>query len=142
MATKTASKPAAKKPQAKSTSTKPKSGGSKTSTSKPKATEPELRHEAVGAVFPNRPSATPVVHVDNRTRRSDKDGLEGHFVVVVSGEHKGLRGVFREVASTEKDGYPKRILVRARDHAGDEDLVTVNYADVRPDNYREPKDEK
>lgn len=87
------------------------------------------------------PPAITVVRVDNFTRRSDEDALEGAMCKVVSGPHAGLRGTFvSAVVVDQETKWPEVILVRARDHAGDDDLVTVNYADVRPDGYRERKD--
>lgn len=79
--------------------------------------------------------APPAVRVDNLTRRSDDDALEGHFVKVVSGEYVGRVGGFERVLSSGPDGYPIRILVRTRD--AENELLTVAYADVRPaDPYR------
>ena len=98
-----------KAPAAKSTST--------SSTSKPASVTP---------------TAVPV-RVDNKSRRSDDDALEGGWVDVVSGEHKGVRGAFASVTDYDpKTGYPKTILVRNRDHASDTGDVAVEYADARP----------
>ncbi len=75
----------------------------------------------------------PAVTVDNTTRRSDDDALEGSFVRVIAGEHAGTVGAY--LSTLEHDattGYPTLVLVRNRDHAGDVDLFAVPYTDVRP----------
>lgn len=107
-----------------------KPGAAKSTASKPKA-EPKPAQSVPTAA----PAAT--VHVDNRTRRSGDDALEGGWVDVVSGEHKGLRGAFLSVERYDKKtGYPATIRVRNRDLTGDVDTVVVNYADARPaENY-------
>lgn len=77
-------------------------------------------------------AAQPVVQpvqVDGRNRKSDEDGLEGHFVNVVDGEHKGRLGAFVSVVEREADGYPKQILVRTRDEYNQ--LLSVAYKHVR-----------
>ena len=82
-------------------------------------------------------SATPV-RVDNKSRRSDKDGLEGHFVRVVTGEHEGSVGVFQSVESyNTDDGYPDQIIVKFTDPAYDAELAVLPYADVVPKDYKE-----
>jgi hypothetical protein len=70
------------------------------------------------------------VTVDNRTRRSDDDALLGGWVDVVSGEHQGRFGSYRDTAQVCSDGYPKTIWVRTRD--ADNLLLEVAYEDVRP----------
>jgi hypothetical protein len=70
------------------------------------------------------------VRVDNHAVRSDDDALEGHFVNVVAGPHEGVFGVFDKVNEYAADGYPKTVIVEARDAKGD--LFTVNYKDLRP----------
>jgi hypothetical protein len=74
------------------------------------------------------PSAQPV-QVDGRNRKAGDDGLEGHFVNVVAGEHAGRVGAFIKVLEREADGFPKQILVRTRDEFNQ--LLSVAYADVK-----------
>ena len=76
-------------------------------------------------------AAVPVV-VDNATRRSGDNALEGHFVDVIDGPHKGLFGVFLSVVHWAQDGFPTHILVRNRDHASDVGYATVEYDHARP----------
>lgn len=76
------------------------------------------------------PTAVPV-HVDNKTRRSDEDAIEGGWVDVVSGDHQGRRGAYEQTLTRDPaTGYPATILVRSRD-AENEPLV-VDYEDARP----------
>src|ERR1035437_4268528 len=96
--------------------------------------EAEHRRKAADEEHGANPKPTPElqsqpVRVDGRNRRNANDGLEGHFVDVVDGEHKGRFGAFTEVAEREKDGYPKTILVRTRDEFNE--LLTVAYEHVR-----------
>jgi hypothetical protein len=98
------------------------------------ASEAEHRRKAADEEHDANPKPTPElqsqpVRVDGRNRRNANDGLEGHFVDVVDGEHKGRFGAFTEVAEREKDGYPKTILVRTRDEFNE--LLTVAYEHVR-----------
>ena len=72
----------------------------------------------------------PPVTVDNRTRRSDEDALLGSWVDVVSGQHAGRFGSYRETLTSGDDGYPSRILIRTRDAANE--LLEVDYSAVRP----------
>lgn len=106
------------------------------------AAEPGSPQEAAGAVTGTLPAESPTedratrtassVFVDNHGARSDDDALEGHFVRVVSGEHKGVYGALVDVLTRGEDGYPDKCLVRQRDPAGDKDLVGVDYVDLRP----------
>lgn len=94
----------------------------------PQAPAPEPTPPVAAPPAPVQP-----VRVDGTNRRDDNDGLEGGFVEVVAGEFKGLLGSFISVEKTDPaTGYPEIIIVRARDHAGDHDLVSVAYADCRP----------
>lgn len=95
----------------------------------------------VAVEAPQEPAPQPVqpvapvqpIRVDGTNRRSDEDGLEGGFVEIVSGDYVGVVGSFLSVVKYDTTtGYPETILVRARDHAGDHDLVSVAYADCRP----------
>ena len=98
-----------------------------------KKAEPEKKAEKPEKPEPEE-SAAPPVRVDNRTRRSDEDAIEGAFVDVVAGEYKGRRGAFASVLESDpKTGYPTLILVRTRD--ADNLLIPVKYADVRPTEY-------
>lgn len=73
----------------------------------------------------------PPIKVDNRSRRSDRDALEGHFCDVVSGEHQGRFGSFDRVSQFNAEtGYPERILIVTRD--ANNELLEVPYEDVRP----------
>jgi hypothetical protein len=77
------------------------------------------------------------VRVDNKSRRSGADALEGHFAIVVNGKHKGQVATFVSVATYGEDGYPDSVLLRFRDHNYHTDLDTVAYSDIRPaDPYR------
>lgn len=58
-------------------------------------------------------------------RRRDEDAVLGHFVNVVSGEHKGRYGVFIDV---ESDG--ETAIVRTRD--AENDTFSVPISDLRP----------
>lgn len=84
---------------------------------------------------PAAPETTTVqpVHVDQRTRRSDDDALEGHFVDIIDGDDKGRRGTFDRVTEYGTDGYPKRILVITRDERNEPLDVPYEYA--RPTTY-------
>lgn len=77
--------------------------------------------------------SVPQVRVDNLSRRSDADALEGHFCEIVAGEHKGLKGVFDKVLEAGPDGYPTLIEFITRD--AQNDVLTVPYKDVRPTVY-------
>ena len=113
-----------KKAPSKSTSTSkaPAKPAAKSSTQTPAA--------AHGSATPT--VAAPVT-VNNQTRRSDEDGIEGGWVEVVSGPHKGVRGSFLSVTEYDKkSGYPKTILVQERDFASDKGVVSVDYGDCRP----------
>lgn len=79
---------------------------------------------------PNMHIVKEPIRVDGRNRRSDEDGLEGHFVQVVAGDHQGLFGTFEEVVEAGEDGYPETILVTPR--TAPNDRVEVAYKDVRP----------
>lgn len=84
------------------------------------------------------PEPAPVVAQtpgDNARPRSDEDAVQGQFVDVVDGEHKGRRGAFLSVVEhdLEGDGFPKSILVRTRDELNE--LLTVAYEHVRPSKY-------
>ena len=71
------------------------------------------------------------VRVDNMSRRSDNDALEGHFCDIVSGEHAGRTGVFDQVVEYDSHtGYPAKIIVITRD--ADNAWLVVAYEDVRP----------
>lgn len=109
--------------------------GSESSTEGP-ATPTETEVKVVGPdgnVSSQEGPVAPAVHVDNKTARTDEDAYEGSMVVIVNGEHEGLRGALVAVESRDpKTGYPVDVIVRNRDPAGDADLVSVAYADVRP----------
>ena len=68
------------------------------------------------------------VSVDGRNRKHGDDGLEGHFVRVLKGDHKGRVASFDRVLTREPDGYPGLILCRSRD--ADNVLFAVPYNDV------------
>lgn len=71
---------------------------------------------------PQAPDAT--VRSTNDTR-GVHDAVEGHFVDVVDGPHKGRYGVLLTVGEN-----PKESTVRTRDEYTD--LISVDYADLRP----------
>lgn len=88
-------------------------------------------------------SAQPVApvagRVDNTTRRSDADPLQGHFVEIdlshagVSEEirDQGITyGVYLEPAEVGEDGYPVTALVRARDATNA--LIVVPFEALSP----------
>jgi hypothetical protein len=72
--------------------------------------------------------ADPRIVVDGTNRKHFDDGLNGHFVKVLAGEHKGRVGAFIQTLSYADDGYPEEILVRSRD--ADNILFGVPYEDV------------
>jgi hypothetical protein len=63
-------------------------------------------------------------------RNPETDALYGHFVTVTGGEHEGLYGVYESNVSGTKDGDP--LVVNVRQRGADNNLVTVNYADLAP----------
>ena len=69
------------------------------------------------------------VRVDSHSARSDDDALEGHFCVIVDGEHAGRVGSFEKVSKYGPDGYPESIIFRSRD--ADDLYLTVPYESVR-----------
>jgi hypothetical protein len=78
------------------------------------------------------PPAAPV-RVDQFTRRSDNDALEGGKVKVVGGEHEGQEGAFVKVAQYDStDGYPTKIVVKFFDTTYTHELAEVEYEHVRP----------
>lgn len=97
----------------------------------------------------NRPGETPLMaRVDNMTRRSDEDALEGHFCTIdlsnkdakagveaQIGEGNarpgsGDYGVYLEPGAVGEDGYPVTARVQLRDeHAA---VVVVPYAALYP----------
>lgn len=73
------------------------------------------------------------VTVDQFTRRSDEDALEGSQVTVISGEHAGQNAAFRQVVESDpQTGYPRLVLVRFQSANYTHEYATVPYADVRP----------
>lgn len=83
-------------------------------------------------VVPKEDGVKPVV-VNQYTRRSDNDALLGSWVDVVSGEHAGRRGAYVDDDTHGEDGYPERVIVRTRD--AENELIVVNYSDIRPSAY-------
>jgi len=77
----------------------------------------------------------PPVRVDNQTRRSDADALEGSAVKVLSGEHENQIGVFTKVLEHGDDGYPTRILLRFQDATYSHEFGSEDYSNVRPVNH-------
>lgn len=68
--------------------------------------------------------------VDNHTVQSAAQPLQGHFVTVTDGEHKGRYGVYVDNGEwDEKTGQPKTIIVSANDDNQGERLV-VKYGDA------------
>jgi hypothetical protein len=75
----------------------------------------------------------PPVTVDQFTRRTDNDVLDGTLALVIAGEHAGQTAAF--VGTVERDpqsGYPSRVLVRFRSASYDHEYAVVDYADLRP----------
>lgn len=54
----------------------------------------------------------------------------GHFCTITKGDHEGTLGVFTDVISRDKDGYPDLVQVRPR-RAGNV-ILTVPYKDLAP----------
>jgi hypothetical protein len=127
-AAKSASRPAAKSASKPDTSRKP-------SDEKPGNIEdenPAAKSDASTFLPGQNTNKTERDHSDPLPYEDVSDRpLEGHFVDVVAGEHKGLWGLFQSILKRDKDGEPSEILVRNRDHAGDKDLVTVAHKDAR-----------
>lgn len=99
----------------------------------PDVAAPDPPDESPAEAPPATAGPVQPVRVDNMSRRSGDDALEGGWVLVVDGPHKGVVGAFVNVDSyDESTGYPKTILLRARDHNGPVDLAVVDYADCRP----------
>lgn len=68
---------------------------------------------------------------DNRVAAgvSDKGNARyGEFVTVTGGEHEGVFGVFVDIVSQDKEGYPELVLVRPQ--ASNQTLLTVKYSDL------------
>lgn len=86
--------------------------------------------------LPPAPEASPLqpaspVRVDNMTRRSDNDALEGMFCQVVSGPYAGRWGTFDHVVESDpRSGYPTLIMVISRDERNE--MLQVAYSDARP----------
>lgn len=68
------------------------------------------------------------VNPDGTNRKHGDDGLVGHFVRVLKGEHTGRVASFEKVETRAKDGYPDLILCRSRD--ADNIYFAVKYDDV------------
>ncbi len=84
-------------------------------------------------------------HIDNVSRRSSEDALEGHFVSIDLSDkgvkegyknagledHRGDYGVFQAVGGVDPEtGIPETVLVRLRDATNA--VVTVPYEACRP----------
>lgn len=74
---------------------------------------------------------TPKVRVDQFSRRSGDDALEGSFVQVQDGEHAGQVGAFTKVIERDKDGYPATVLLRMKDLTYTHEFVVEPYSNVR-----------
>jgi hypothetical protein len=74
--------------------------------------------------------ATPAVPLNQFTRRSGDEAIEGEWVDVVDGEYKGRFGYVAGISETGKDGYPVSLFVRTRD--ADNLLIEVAYANAKP----------
>ena len=95
--------------------------------------ESKKRSAQSGTTAPGNTAHLAAVRVDNTTRRSDDDALEGHFVKVIGGEHEGQLGAYLHTLEADsKTGYPAQILVRFRDATYGHDVAAVAYKDVRP----------
>lgn len=92
---------------------------------------PEAFGEAPSAAEPPTAERAPV-RVDQYTRRSDHDVLQGHFGRIESGEYGGRVGVFETVATSGPDGYPATVSVKLRDSG---EVVICDYADLAPTPY-------
>ena len=80
------------------------------------------------------PSRNPV-RVDQLSRRSDADAIEGSFVRVLSGKHAGQIASFLKTLEHEADGYPKRILLRFKDTTHTHEHAAEDYSNVRMVNH-------
>lgn len=97
------------------------------------ATKQDIAEAIVQATQP-APVARAVV-VNNFTRRSDEDAILGSWVEVVSGDYQGRKAAYLDDLTNDPEtGYPQRVLLRTRD--ADHMLIDVDYADVRPADYR------
>lgn len=67
--------------------------------------------------------------LDNRSVRDDNDVLQGHFARIDVGEHEGEIGVFTDVITTDRDGYPDAVHVELRNTG---EIVVVDHADLTP----------
>lgn len=75
-----------------------------------------------------RPVKLPVPFVDFNTQSADGDPHQGHFVNVTGGENQGIYGVFEEILTYDKEGFPKTVSVRSRDDKSD--LYEVKFSDL------------
>lgn len=102
----------------------------------PKADHAELEPEKVAELKEQAKAEaqvkaqSPHVVLDLKTRRSGDEPVQGSWVDVVSGKHKGLFGSFEGVSEYAKDGYPSVVFFRTRD--ADNQLLEVPLKDLRP----------
>ena len=107
--------------------TKSKSKSTSKGKTSSKRTSSKKREPAVRSKAP----ASNAVHVDSTTARSDADVPVGTFAKVTKGKHQGRYGVVDTVVGElDKDGYPKKVLLRTRD--SEAERLEVNYADLEP----------
>ena len=104
------------------------------------STQPEQEPTAVveESVSEPAPEAAPShapVRVDQFTRRSDADAIEGSFVRVLSGPHAGQIASFLKALEHDVDGYPKRILLRFKDTTHTHEHDAEDYSNVRMVNH-------
>lgn len=76
------------------------------------------------------PTAGSPVVIDQLSKRSDADPLQGSFVKVVDGEHAGQVAAFLKPVEVDADGYPATILVRFRDPSHTHEYAVVDLGQV------------
>ena len=71
------------------------------------------------------------VRVDNTNRRSDADAMEGSFVKILSGEHAGQIGSYKQTLVHGPDGWPELVQVKLEDATYHKEFVSEPYSNVR-----------
>lgn len=92
----------------------------------PDAGEPQT--EPVATEAPAIPAA--VIDGIVYRGRTDDDVLTGNFCRVIAGDQQGRYGVFTKTATLYPDGWPATVTIHTRDDR--DELIVVNYADIRP----------
>jgi hypothetical protein len=62
--------------------------------------------------------------------REDGDALTGQFAMITEGDLVGTHVVVGSATERDKDGFPKKVIVRTRDDR--DEVLVVDYASLRP----------